>query len=183
MNHEKNISDSSSLNDDNNEENLNSDNEVVIDEKLDDNSDDVNVELKREIDELKNRLLRVSAEYDNYRKRTLKEKEELYGKACFDIITQVLPILDNLERASSTESDLESLTKGIGMVINLFHDVLKKLGITEINSDGEFNPNLHEAVAHISDESLGKNTIVEVLQKGYIRNEKVIRHSMVKVAN
>lgn len=182
MNDEMNISDSSNLDEDSNEQNLDISNEVDGD-KLDNNLEDINTELKSEIDELKNKLLRVSAEYDNYRKRTLKEKEELYGRACLDVIIQILPVLDNLERANSTESDLESLSKGIGMVINLFYDALKKLDIVEIDSNGEFNPNLHEAVAHVSDENLGKNTIVEVLQKGYIRNEKVIRHSMVKVAN
>lgn len=142
-----------------------------------------NSELKCEIEDLKNRFLRVSAEYDNYRKRTLREKSELYGDACLDIIAQILPILDNLERANSVEADLDSFKKGIGMVINLFYDILQKLGVKEIDSTGKFDPNLHEAVAHISDESLEKNTIVEVLQKGYLRNDKVVRHSMVKVAN
>lgn len=183
MNDEKNISDSTDLNEDGSKENLNFNSEADNDKDLNDNLEEKNIELESELDDLKNKLLRVSAEYDNYRKRTLKEKDELYGKACLDIIIQILPVLDNLERANSAESDLESLRKGIAMVTNLFYDVLNKLDVIEIDSTGEFNPNLHEAVAHVSDENLGKNTIIEVLQKGYIRNEKVIRHSMVKVAN
>lgn len=166
-------------------------NEQVIDDSKnnetqvnDENSNlEENIKLSKEIDILKDKMLRISAEYDNYRKRTSKEKIELYGNACTDVITKFLPILDNLERASSTSSDLESLKTGIDMVIKLFHDVFEKLDVKEIDSTGEFNPNLHEAVMHISDENLDSNVIVEVLQKGYIRNEKVLRYSMVKVAN
>lgn len=183
---EKDFSSSSDLdNDETEEENLDSLDEentgvesypiVDLEEK--------NLELKREIEDLKNRFLRVSAEYDNYRKRTLREKSELYEDACLDVIVQILPILDNLERANSVEADLGSFRKGICMVINLFYDILQKLEVKEIDSTGKFDPKLHEAVVHISDESLEKNTIVEVLQKGYLRNDKVVRHSMVKVAN
>ena len=169
----------------------NNDNKQVIDEsknnEIQSNDEDSNlqenIKLSKEIDLLKDKVLRISAEYDNYRKRTSKEKIELYGNACIDVITKFLPILDNLERASSTSSDLESLKTGIDMVIKLFHDVFEKLDVKEIDSTGEFNPNLHEAVMHISDKNLDSNVIVEVLQKGYIRNEKVLRHSMVKVAN
>lgn len=183
MNDEKNISSSSKLDVDDNKDDVNINNETELNGGTDSSLENKNSELEAEIDDLKNKLLRISAEYDNYRKRTLKEKDELYSKACLDIIVQILPILDNLERANSVESDLDSLKKGINMLTNLFYDVLNKLDVIEIESTGEFNPNLHEAVAHVSDENLGKNTIIEVLQKGYIRNEKVIRHSMVKVAN
>lgn len=148
-----------------------------------DNLNQKNLNLEKEVDDLKNKLLRVSAEYDNFRKRTSREKGELYSSACLDIIVQLLPILDNLERAASVDSDFDSFKKGIDMVISLFHDNLKRLGVEEIDSAGKFDPNLHEAVVHISDDNFGEKTIVEVLQKGYIRNEKVIRHSMVKVAN
>lgn len=181
MDDEKNISSPSNL-DDGDKDNVNN-SEIELNGGADSSLESINSELEAEVDDLKNKLLRVSAEYDNYRKRTLKEKDELYSKACLDIIIQILPILDNLERANSIESDLDSLKKGINMLTNLFYDVLSKLDVIEIESTGEFNPNLHEAVVHVSDENLGKNTIIEVLQKGYIRNEKVIRHSMVKVAN
>lgn len=147
------------------------------------NLEEENISLKNEMDDLKNKFLRVSAEYDNYRKRTSKEKEELYGNACLDVITQILPILDNLERASSVDSDFDSLKKGIDMVTKIFGDVLDKLGVKEIDSTGKFDPNFHEAVMHIDDQEFDEKTIVEVFQKGYIRNDKVIRHSMVKVAN
>lgn len=147
------------------------------------NLEEENISLKNEVEEFKDKLLRVSAEYANYRKRTSKEKEEIYGNACLDVIIQILPILDNLERATEIDSDMDSLKKGINMVAKLFGDVLDKLGVKEIDSNGEFDPNFHEAVMHIDDESLGKNTIVEVFQKGYIRNDKVVRHSVVKVAN
>ena len=142
-----------------------------------------NQSLKKELNDLKDKYLRVSAEYENYRKRSVKEKNEIYTKSCTDVISSILPILDNLERANSSNSDLESLKKGIEMVIKLFNDCLKNLDVEEIDSTGEFNPNVHEAVMHVSDEGVEPNTIVEVLQKGYIKNGKVIRHSMVKVAN
>lgn len=142
-----------------------------------------NEALKKEMDELKDKFLRLNAEYDNYRKRTTREKSEIYTNASIDVISSILPILDNLERANSSNSDLDSLKTGIEMVIKLFKDSLKNLGIEEIESTGEFNPNLHEAVMHVSDDTVEANTIIEVLQKGYVKNGKVIRHSMVKVAN
>lgn len=142
-----------------------------------------NESLKQEIESLKDKMLRLSAEYDNYRKRSTREKNEIYSDTYIEVVSQILPILDNLERASSVDSDIDSLKQGINMVVKLFYDILDKMNIKEIDSTGEFNPNMHEAVMHINDESLEKNTIVEVLQKGYIRNDKVIRHSMVKVAN
>ena len=170
------------------EENLLDDMEQESTDFQEDGNENVDLEkenstLKEELEKLKDKFLRVSAEYENYRKRTVKEKEELYGNACLDVIGQILPILDNLERANLSVSDLESLKKGIDMVVKLFYDVLGKLDVKEIDSTGEFNPNLHEAVVHIDDDTLEKNVIVEVLQKGFCRNEKVIRHSMVKVAN
>lgn len=142
-----------------------------------------NLKLKDELENFKNKLLRVSAEYDNYRKRTLKEKTELYSNGMSEVITNILPVLDNLERAKSVDGDSESLRKGIDMVTSLFSDILIKLGVEEIDTTGKFDPNLHEAVSHVSDESLEENLIVEVLQKGYKIGNKVIRHSMVKVAN
>lgn len=130
---------------------------------------------------------RVKAEFDNYRKRTAREKEQLYSDIRGDIILKFLPVLDNLERAGSQTSevsDLSSVIDGMNMILKQFKDILAKEGVEEIEADGKnFDPNLHNAVMHIEDESAGNNTIVEVFQKGYKLKDKVLRHSMVKVAN
>ncbi len=163
------------------DEDVNTENEEVSSE--DNKLEEENNNLKAEVESLKDKMLRLSAEYDNYRKRSTREKSEIYSGAYVDVISQILPILDNLERASSVDSDIDSLKQGINMVVKLFYDILGKMDVKEIDTTGEFDPNMHEAVMHISDESLEQNTIVEVLQKGFIKNDKVIRHSMVKVAN
>lgn len=142
-----------------------------------------NKKLQEEIDVMKDRLLRVTAEYENYRKRTTKEKEGIYSDAYVDVLKEVLPILDNLERAVAAEGSLEDLRKGIEMTIKGCQDSFAKLGVEEIDASGEFDPNLHNAVMHIEDENLGKNIVAEVFQKGYKKDEKIIRHTMVKVAN
>ncbi|BAK81358.1 heat shock protein GrpE [Candidatus Arthromitus sp. SFB-rat-Yit] len=142
-----------------------------------------NEELKSQIDSLKDKMLRISAEYDNFRKRSVREKSEIYNNSCADVIFEVLPILDNLERANSSSYDMDSFKQGISMVIKLFNNVLDKMNVKEISCESGFDPNIHEAVIHVNDENLEKNTIVEVLQKGYMINDKIIRHSMVKVAN
>lgn len=144
---------------------------------------DENKKLQEEIDVMKDRLLRITAEYENYRKRTTKEKEGIYSDAYVDVLKEVLPILDNLERAVAAEGSLEDLRKGIEMTIKGCQDSFAKLGVEEIDASGEFDPNLHNAVMHIEDENLGKNIVAEVFQKGYKKDEKIIRHTMVKVAN
>lgn len=144
---------------------------------------DENKKLQEEIDVMKDRLLRITAEYENYRKRTAKEKEGIYSDAYVDVLKEVLPILDNLERAVAAEGSLEDLRKGIEMTIKGCQDSFAKLGVEEIDASGEFDPNLHNAVMHIEDENLGKNIVAEVFQKGYKKDEKIIRHTMVKVAN
>lgn len=144
---------------------------------------DENKKLQEEIDVMKDRLLRITAEYENYRKRTTKEKEGIYSDAYVDVLKEVLPILDNLERAVAAEGSLEDLRKGIEMTIKGCQDSFTKLGVEEIDASGEFDPNLHNAVMHIEDENLGKNIVAEVFQKGYKKDEKIIRHTMVKVAN
>ena len=130
---------------------------------------------------------RVKAEFDNYRKRAAKEKEQLYSDITGEIITKFLPIVDNLERALVSvcdSSDLSKLTEGIDMTLRQFKDVLAKEGVEEIDSlNQEFNPNFHNAVMHIEDESSSDNTVVEVFQKGYKIKDRVLRHSMVKVSN
>ena len=139
--------------------------------------------LQKEVDTLKDRLLRITAEYDNYRKRTSKEKEGVYTDACEDVLKEVLPIIDNLERAISMEGSAEDIKKGVEMTMKSFKDSLNKLNVEEIDADGNFDPNFHNAVMHVEDESLDPNVIVEVFQKGYKRGDKVLRYSMVKVAN
>ena len=142
-----------------------------------------NEKLKEELDEAKDRVLRLTAEYDNYRKRTVKEKEGIYSDAYVDVLKEIIPIIDNLERAIAADGSLEDLKKGIEMTMKGCQDSFAKLGVQEIDTTGEFDPNLHNAVMHIEDESLGKNAIAEVFQKGYKKDDKIIRHTMVKVAN
>lgn len=142
-----------------------------------------NIKLQEELDSTKDRLLRLTAEYDNYRKRTIKEKEGIYSDAYVDVLKEIVPILDNLERAVAADGNIEDLKKGIEMTIKGCQDSFAKLGIEEIDTSGEFDPNVHNAVMHIEDENLGKNAIAEVFQKGYKKDEKIIRHTMVKVAN
>ncbi|HCW54162.1 MAG TPA: nucleotide exchange factor GrpE [Clostridium sp.] len=142
-----------------------------------------NEKLQEELDATKDRLLRLTAEYDNYRKRTAKEKEGIYSDAYVDVVKEILPIIDNLERAVAAEGSIEDLKKGVEMTMKGCKDAFAKLGVEEIDANGEFDPNFHNAVMHIEDENLGKNVVAEVFQKGYKKDNKIIRHTMVKVAN
>jgi molecular chaperone GrpE len=144
---------------------------------------DENFKLQNALDTIKERLLRTSAEYENYRNRTAKEKEGIYSDACIDVLKNVLPALDNMERAVAINGSVEDIKKGIEMTLRQFKDSLEKLGVEEIDASGEFDPNLHDAVVHVEDEGYDENTIIEVLQKGYKKQDKVIRYSMVRVAN
>ena len=140
--------------------------------------------LENENEAYKERLTRIAAEYDNYRKRTDKEKERIYTDACEDILKQMLPVLDNLERAVAVQgTSVEALKTGVDMTIKQFIDALNKLGVEEIETENGFDPNLHQAVMHIQDENFDTNSIAEVFQKGYKKGDKVIRFTMVKVAN
>lgn len=139
--------------------------------------------IQKELDTTKDKLLRTMAEYDNFRKRTAKEKEGIYADAYSDVLKEILPVMDNLERAAQAEGNVEDLKKGIEMTLKGCTDAFKKLGVEEIDASGEFDPNYHNAVMHVEDEKLGKNVVAEVLQKGYKKDDKVIRYSMVKVAN
>jgi molecular chaperone GrpE len=142
-----------------------------------------NKKLSNEIETYKERLARTAAEYDNFRRRTIKEKEGIYTDACEDVLKNILPVLDNLERAYTVNGSIDDIKKGIEMTIRQFTEALTKLQVEEIATDVEFDPNMHNAVMHIEDESLDKNSIVEVFQKGYKKGSKVLRFSMVKVAN
>ncbi len=131
--------------------------------------------------ETNDKYLRVLAEYDNFRKRTQKEREALYQDAYVDAISALLPIVDNVEMALKFTVD-ENDKKGIEMIVSAVHQTLEKMGVSEVETK-TFDPSLHNAVMHVDDESLGEGEIVEVFQKGYARGDRVIRYAMVKVAN
>ena len=139
--------------------------------------------LTNQVETLKDRLQRLTAEYENYRKRTAKEKEGIYTDACADVLKEVLPTLDNLERAYAADGSVEDLKKGIEMTMKGLQSSFEKLGVEEIPVDEGFDPNLHQAVMHVEDENLDKNVVAEVFMKGYKKGDKVIRHTVVKVAN
>ena len=129
-------------------------------------------------------LLRTAAEFDNFKKRTEREKASVAEFAKAGLIKQLLPILDNIDRASATEKDTPDYIKGIEMIVKQFEGIAANLGIAEVAQVGDtFNPEMHEAVMHVEDETLGENVIADVLQKGYKIGDTVIRAAMVKVAN
>jgi molecular chaperone GrpE len=139
--------------------------------------------LKAELAEKKDVCLRLAAEYDNFRKRTSKEKDQIFGDAYSCAVNAFLPVFDNIERAILAPEG-EGMKKGLELVIRQLSEIMEKQNIKPINPVGEpFNPELHNAVMHVKDETLGENVVAEVLQKGYMIGDKVIRHAMVKVAN
>lgn len=144
-------------------------------------------ELEIENEELTDGFKRLAAEFDNYRKRTLKEKDEIYKNATASLVETFLPVIDNIELAEASvgkNTDKATLKKGMGMVYRQFREILERLDIDEIECVGEsFDPEYHNAVMHVTDEKYGENEIVEVMQKGYVIKDRVIRHSIVKVAN
>ena len=130
------------------------------------------------------RWQRLMAEFDNYRKRSEKEKADSYDYAVSNTVAEMLPIIDNFERALKVESTDKALFAGVEMIYKQMMGLLEKMHVTPIEATGkEFDPNLHNAIMHIDDETLGENIVAEELQKGYLYKEKVIRHSLVKVAN
>ena len=130
------------------------------------------------------RYLRLYAEYDNYRKRSQKERDSLYGDIKADVLVKFLPVYDNLERALALQCADEAYRRGVEMIMAQFKATMEKLGVTEIESLGKkFDPNLHNAVMHVEDEEKGESEIVEVFQQGFRIGDKVIRFAMVKVAN
>lgn len=149
---------------------------------------DEKAELLEKLKDSEDKYLRLYAEFDNYKKRTQKEKDARYADAVIDAVAELLPVLDNLDRALAVEAeseDAKSLKAGVEMVKKQMIDSLTKLKVTDIKALGEeFDPNLHNAVMHIDDEAVTENTVVEEFMKGYIyNNERVVRYSMVKVAN
>ena len=140
--------------------------------------------MKQELDETTDRLKRIMAEFENYKKRSNKEREMLYKSLLADIVSSFLPVIDNLEKALSMETQDENYKQGIELVLKQFKDVLAKFGVEEIKTVGEtFDPEVHEAVSSIQDETKGEKEIVQEFRKGYKIGTKVVRHSMVVVAN
>ena len=170
-------------------------NEVIDSEKDENNkenkSSDEIIELKKQIetqkiqiDETEDRLKRVAAEFDNYKKRNAKERDGMYNSLIADIISGFLPIIDNLEKAVEAETKDEEYKKGIELVLKQFKDVFSARGVTEIETVGKtFDPELHEAVSSVQDDTKGEKEIVQEYRKGYMIGNRVIRHSMVIVAN
>ena len=139
----------------------------------------------KQLDTVKDQFVRLTAEYENYRKRTTKEKDNIYQDAKADTIKAFLAVYDNLERAAQSEGGEDSPhKKGLEMIFAQYKDILKSLGVEEIEAKGAaFDPEMHNAVMHIDDESLGENVVAQVFQAGFKMGDKVIRHSIVQVAN
>lgn len=142
-------------------------------------------QLAKDLESLKDQHLRLAAEYDNYRKRTAKEKEQIYSDAKIATVKEFLAVYDNLERAVAQEGDDDSPhKKGMEMIFHQFEEILTKMGVEKIDAVGQpFDPEKHSAVMHIEDENLGENTVAEVFQQGFTLSGKVLRFAVVKVAN
>lgn len=142
-------------------------------------------ELQKQLDEKNDQLLRMAAEYDNFRKRSQREKEALYAECKASVINALLPVADNFDRIfANPDGTLEDYKKGVEMTFKQFSDVFKSLGIESFGEVGEeFDPNIHNAVMHTEDDSVGENTITTVIVKGYKLGDKIIRPAMVAVAN
>ena len=140
--------------------------------------------LQAQLDELNDRYLRTLAEYDNYRKRTAKEKDALYPEAKASTLASILPILDSLERALAVPCSDEEFKKGLELIHKSFDEVLQKHGVEAFGEVGDlFDPGMYAAVAHVDDEAAGENSVAEVFQKGYKMGDRILRYAMVKVAN
>ena len=169
-------------------ENLENDVEKEVNqtEKNDSKSENKNKEVvpKQDYDELDDRYKRILAEFENFKKRSAKEREGLYNSILSDVIEVILPVVDNLENAAKVETKDESYKQGVELVLKQFKDVLTSKGIEEIKAIGEtFDPSLHEAVGSVQDDTKGEKEIVQEYRKGYKIGNRVIRHSMVVVAN
>lgn len=157
-------------------------NEEVVEKK--ENIETEQDSTKQELEEMTDRYKRLMAEFDNFKKRSSKERETLYNSLISDIITSILPVVDNLEKAVSTKTEDESYKQGVEMVYKQLIDTLSNLGVEQIPTVGEtFNPEYHEAVSSVEDDTLGEKEIKEEFRKGYKIGNKVIRHSIVVVAN
>ena len=159
--------------------------EEVVEEVVENTEPTVEDKLTAELNETKDKLLRVMAEYDNFRKRSQKEKEMAYGDTKASTIAEFLPVYDNFIRAMSADAtDLDSFKKGIEMIFNQYGETFKKLGVESFGEKGEtFDPNIHNAVMHGEDDTLPENSISDVFSTGYKMGDRVIRPAIVKVVN
>ena len=158
-------------------------NEEVENIGVDSNTEELD-KLKEEYNELDDRYKRMFAEFENYKKRSQKEKEGIYGMITGDVVATMLPVMDNLQKAAEAKSEDIGYQEGVKLVYRQFSEALKSLGLEEIETVGKrFDPEFHEAVSHIEDETKGEQEIVQEYRKGYKIGNKVVRHSMVIVAN
>ncbi len=168
------------------EENLEVENQENLEQSKEvEEKNQANIDEKQaEIDELTDRYKRMMAEFENYKKRSAKDRETLYNSLIGDIVTSILPVVDNLEKAVDAKTDDTSYQDGVKLVQKQLLDILERYGVKTIETVGKtFDPSLHEAVSHIEDESKGEQEIIEEYRKGYTIGTKVIRHAMVSVAN
>lgn len=149
-----------------------------------DKNAEIAAKLEKELSEEKDRFVRMYADFENYKKRTAAEKESTYLNAKADTLSEILPIVDNLERALAAAEEENPLKKGVEMVLSQVNSTFAKLGVESYGEKGDaFDPNIHEAVMHGEDENFGENTVSDVFSKGYRIKDKIIRHAMVKVVN
>lgn len=159
--------------------------ENIKNEEVENTNSDIDIQkIQEDLDNTTDRLKRLMAEFDNYKKRASKEREQLYNSLVADIMMAFLPVMDNLEKAINTNTEDEGYKQGMELVAKQFKDVLNSFGLEEIKTEGAiFDPSLHEAVSSIQDDTKKSQEIVEEFRKGYKIGDKVIRHAMVVVAN
>ena len=166
-----------------NNENIEQNETVDKDEQISKLTEELKVQQER-ADEYFDSLKRNMAEFDNFKKRIMKEKTTMYTSVISDVFSDLLPVLDNFNQAMDNKCEDETFKNGMQMIKTQFEDTLKKLGLEEIEAEGKtFDPALHDAVMHIEDENYSEGQIVEVLRRGYKYQDRVVRHTMVKVAN
>ena len=159
--------------------------EKILNEEIEGADNSMEFEkLKEEFNELEDRYKRMFAEFENYKKRSQKEKEGIYGMITGDVVASMLPVMDNLQKAAEAKTEDTGYQEGVRLVYRQFAEALKRLGLEEIETVGKrFDPEFHEAVSHVEDTSKGEQEIVQEYRKGYKIGNKVVRHSMVIVAN
>ena len=158
--------------------------EILNEETAEEVKEEAKEASEAEVDDFKDKYIRILAEFDNYKKRTQKEKGELYNYTVCEVVSKILPVYDTLKLALNHETTDEALKTGVELTLKQFEKVLSDMNVSEIEALGKtFDPDFHNAVMHIDDENYGEKEIVEVFQVGYKMNDKVIRYSMVKVAN
>ncbi len=178
--------DSRESNEDSRESNEDSNEDSSVDNKKSSKKEKKEKKSKHQaiIDDLNDKVMRQMAEFENFRKRTEKEKGQMYDMGAKSILEKILPVVDNFERGLDSAPEGDSFADGMKMIYKQLMTSLEEAGVKEIEAEGEeFNPDYHNAVMHVEDEELGENVVVEVLQKGYMYNDTVLRHAMVKVAN